>query len=222
MASGIPRLSIDSLIEEARRFSSTMSRAHHESIVGATDGKKIGTYIELKFKETIGPKYSVTIGNAAEGIDFPDPHINTDMKTTFITQPQSSCPFRNARQKIFGLGYNLLLFVYEKDDKKTNNLNFLHVRFIDKSRTADYTTTKRLNEILKDDGNEEDIVAYLSDRNLPVDEIEIAKIAKEVIGNPPAIGYLTISNALQWRLQYGRVITLDKDVKGIVKIYDYE
>jgi hypothetical protein len=29
----------------------------------------------------------------------------------------------------------------------------------------------------------------------------------------PCIGYLTISNALQWRLQYGRVIKLAADSK---------
>ena len=38
------------------------------------------------------------------------------MATTFVNQPQSSCPFRDASQKIFGLGYDLLVFVYEKTD----------------------------------------------------------------------------------------------------------
>jgi putative type II site-specific deoxyribonuclease len=31
-------------------------------------------------------------------------------------------------------------------------------------------------------------------------------------------GYLTISNALQWRLQYKRVIELDNQVEGV---YNY-
>ena len=34
------------------------------------------------------------------------------------------------------------------------------------------------------------------------------------------IGYLTISNALQWRLQYSRVIKIEEEVEGLVKIYD--
>ena len=43
------------------------------------------------------------------------------------------------------------------------------------------------------------------DRNLPVDDIEANNIAEELLKAPPAQGYLTISNALQWRLQYSRI-----------------
>ena len=136
MKSEKPRLTIEILIQEAKQFCITMSQIRHENIVGVTDGKAIGTYIEHEFKNLLAQKYMVTIGSSAQGIDFPDPDINTDMKTTFITQPQSSCPFKNARQKIFGLGYNLLLFVYRKDDKQEHNLQFLHARFIDKKKNC--------------------------------------------------------------------------------------
>jgi len=216
-----PKLSIDRLIEEAKQFCISMSQMRHKSIVGVTDGKAIGTYIEHQFKDVLTRKYVVTIGSSAQGIDFPDLELNTDMKTTFIDQPQSSCPFRNARQKMFGLGYNLLLFVYQKDDNQEYNLQFLHSRFIDKNRSADYQTTRGLREIIERDGNIDDIKAFLMDRNLPVDEIELEKIAQEILENPPPIGYLTISNALQWRLQYSRVIKLQEQVEGIVKIYDH-
>lgn len=47
----------------------------------------------------------------------------------------------------------------------------------------------------------------MKDRFLPVNEIEAYKIAKELLKKPPQQGYLTISNALQWRLQSGRAIT---------------
>ena len=43
-----------------------------------------------------------------------------------------------------------------------------------------------------------------------------------VVKNKPAIGYLTISNALQWRLQYGRIVTLNETVDGISPIVKYE
>ena len=57
--------------------------------------------------------------------------INTDIKTTSIKQPQSSCPFRDSKQKIFGLGYNLLVFVYDKQDyNNTCKLNFQNCTFI--------------------------------------------------------------------------------------------
>ncbi len=37
------------------------------------------------------------------------------------------------------------------------------------------------------------------------DEIEASNIADEILLNPPLQGFLTISNALQWRLQYRRL-----------------
>jgi len=215
-----PLLTIEELVTESERFCSIMSKGVHEDIRGLNDGKKVGTYIEHKFKDILLGKYTVEIGSSAKGIDLPGTSINTDIKTTSIVQPQSSSPFKSARQKIFGLGYNILLFVYEKNDELENNLKFLHSRFIDKSRTADFQTTSRLNEIVNNDGNLDDIEALLRDRNLPVDEIELKTISKEILKNPPKIGYLTISNALQWRLQYSRVIRLDKPVEGVIKIYD--
>jgi hypothetical protein len=152
---------------------------------------------------------------------MPSEDVNVDIKVTSIKQPQSSCPFRKARQKIYGLGYNLLVFVYEKNDepvKKVSKLNFLSCTFIDKSRTADYQLTRTIRQMLENDANAEDIVAYLVDRNLPADEITVNKLAQEILANPPEQGYLTISNALQWRLQYGRIVDLTENVKGIIPI----
>ena len=150
-------------------------------------------------------------------------NINTDIKVTSIKQPQSSSPFKNAQQKIFGLGYNILVFVYEKKDNPKNEttiLDFKSCAFIDKTRTADFTTTFRLNEMVKDGAIDDDIIAYLNDKNIPADDINLSLIAKQVFENPPTIGYLTISNALQWRLQYKRVVNLTNKIKGITKIID--
>ncbi len=154
---------------------------------------------------------------------MPAPRINTDIKVTSIKQPQSSSPFKDTKQKIYGLGYSLLVFVYEKQDNQKDEtaiLDFKSCSFISKERTADYTTTFRLNEMIKDGANEEDIIAYLNDKNIPADDITLSQIAKQILKNPPKIGYLTISNALQWRLQYGRVVALNEKVEGITKIVD--
>jgi len=40
------------------------------------------------------------------------------------------------------------------------------------------------------------------------------------LSNKPKQGYLTISNALQWRLQYARVVNLAEAVEGITKVVD--
>ena len=120
-----------------------------------------------------------------------------------------------------GLGYSLLVFVYSKNDDdrtQTATLDILHTVFIDESRTADYQTTSGIREIIERDGNVEDIVAFMNDRNLPIDETEAVVLAKELLREPPLLGYLTISNALQWRLQYSRAIDNAGIVNGVVKV----
>jgi len=216
-------LTIGLMIEEAQKFCIDESKYKNAELFGVTDGKAVGTYVEQKFKKILQDKYLVEIGSSANGIDLSSEDINTDIKVTSIKQPQSSCPFKSANQKIFGLGYNLLIFVYDKVDNyktKISVLNFSSCSFISKERTADYTTTFRLREMISDDANEEDIMAYLFDRNIPADEITLKLLAEQIIKNTPEQGYLTISNALQWRLQYQRIVMLDESVEGIIKIID--
>ena len=66
--------------------------------------------------------------------------------------------------------------------------------------------TYGLREILRRNGNKDDVVAFLEERNLPLDEVGREMLAERIMREPPEIGYLTVSNALQWRLQYGRAI----------------
>lgn len=216
-------LTIMILIEEANAYCIAESKARNVELYGITDGKAVGTHIEHKFKKHLQDKYLLSIGSSANGIDLPSDDILTDIKVTSIRQPQSSCPFKDARQKIFGLGYNLLIFVYDKTDdpiSKTSALNFVSCTFVSKERTSDYTTTYRLREMINDKANEADIIAYLSDKNIPADEITLSQLATDIMSNPPVQGYLTISNALQWRLQYQRIVYLLDKVDGIVKIID--
>lgn len=216
-----PQLTIDALVEEARAFCQSMSKAVIPALFGVTDGKAVGTFIEHEFRDRLLAKYDYEVGSSANGIDMPSEAVNTDIKVTSVKQPQSSCPFRNARQKIYGLGYNLLVFVYDKTDysrRKAAQLNFVSCLFIHANRTADYQTTRTLGQMLRNNANADDVIAYLTDRNLPADEITMTGLAKEILATPPEQGYLTISNALQWRLQYGRVVELAEPVEGIIPI----
>lgn len=90
------------------------------------------------------------------------------------------------------------------------------------SRTADYQTTTGLLNIINNNGNVDDIFAFLSDHKIPADEVTLNNMASDILKNPPAIGYLTISNALQWRLQYNRIVFLDEDINGITPIVKYD
>jgi len=212
-------LTIKSLCNEARRFAKIQSQHDEAQLFGVTDGKAVGTYFEHKFRTHLKVQYLYQEGNSASGIDFPE--LNVDTKVTSVRQPQSSCPFKSAKQKIYGLGYSLLVFVYDKQDdrkKKTGRLNILHTIFVDKSRTADYQTTIGLLKIVKNNSNIDDIIAFMKERFLPVDDIAANQIAEEILKNPPQIGYLTVSNALQWRLQYRRIIEEAGKVTGLERI----
>lgn len=212
-------LDIQNLQKEAKIFSEIESEHDEPSIFGSTDGKAVGTYLEHKFKNFLAEKYAFENGNSASGIDLPG--LEVDIKTTSIIQPQSSCPFKSARQKIYGLGYNLLVFVYKKEDNqetKTSRLYILHTIFVEKNRTADFQLTTSINKILDNGANEDDIIALFQDKNLPVDEMTAATLSKEILSNRPRIGYLTISNALQWRFQYSRIIEEAGKIGGINRL----
>lgn len=212
-------LTVEILKVEAKTFAQIESEHKEPTLYGVTDGKAIGTYFEHKFWSYLHQKYDFKEGSSASGIDFPE--LEVDMKVTSIRQPQSSCPFRTAQQKVYGLGYSLLVFVYEKTDDpqtSTGNLNVLHTIFVSKERTADFQTTTGLRRILENEGNKDDIIAFIEERRLPLDEIEASVLADEILANPPEVGYLTISNALQWRLQYGRVIEKAGLVAGVERL----
>ncbi len=209
-------LDLDGLKAAAVEFSESLRGTPIPELFGTTDGKALGTWVEESFNEFLAERYAYRPGNAARGIDFPE--LELDLKATFLRQPQSSCPFRDASQKIFGLGYHLLVFVYEKTDTHETQsaaIDVRHALFIDRLRTGDYQTTTGILGILDRGGNVDDLVAFMEDRNLPLDEIGRAALAERVLGEPPTQGYITISNALQWRLQYGHAITNAGGVEGV-------
>jgi len=214
-----PNLKTAMLQEHAALFGKAESGIEYESLYGVTDGKAVGTHLEHKFLSYLEERFAFKRGSSAKGIDIPE--LGIDIKVTSIRQPQSSCPYTSARQKIFGLGYSLLVFVYEKKDnarRKTATLKILHVLYVDRERTGDFQMTSGIRSILQNAGNKDDLIAFMQDKNLPVEEIEAGKIADELMSKPPALGYLTLSIALQWRLYYGRVIEKAGTVDGILRL----
>lgn len=116
------------------------------------------------------------------------------------------------------------MFVYQKTDDskiKKGSLNFLSCSFIESSRTADYQITTGILNIIANNGNEDDIFAFLIDHHIPSDEVTLMNMAEDILKNPPIVGYLTISTALQWRLQYRRIVNLSEAVEGITQIVRY-
>ncbi|WP_315311677.1 hypothetical protein [Rothia dentocariosa] len=199
----------------AREFAAELATTPLPDLYGATDGKAVGTKVESMFKTHLQARYNLTVGNAASGLDFPS--LNLDLKVTSVRQPQSSCPFRAATQKIYGLGYSLLVIVYAKRDVDAERVAYLDIQnviYIDKERTGDFSLTKGIREIVAsaDEGVGgtaaaiDDLDALLQDKNIPLDEISRRQLAERLVADVPEQGILTISNALQWRLQYSRAI----------------
>ena len=124
-------LTVTLLQKEATSFAKAQSMHAESSLFGVTDGKAVGTYLEHKFQAHLQSRYTYGRGNSAKGIDFPE--LGVDIKVTSIRQPQSSCPFKSARQKIYGLGYSLLVFVFDKQDDertRTGQLDIQHTIYV--------------------------------------------------------------------------------------------
>ena len=88
------------------------------------------------------------------------------------------------RQKIFGLGYALLIFVYEKtDDPRTTSstLNILHTVFVEPHRTGDFQMTRLIRQMLENEAIAEDLVALA--------DVEAYERSK----------HLEASNPVKWR-----------------------
>lgn len=212
----LPPLTLALFHEAATAFAEDLSTTPLPELYGATDGKAVGTRVESMFKLYLQSRYDLEVGNAANGLDFPS--LNLDLKVTSLKQPQSSCPFRAATQKIYGLGYNLLVVVYVKRDADAERAAYLdirHVIYVDKERTSDFTLTKQIRSIVESIGTDvggreaaiDDLDALLQDKNVPLDEVSRRQLAERIVDDVPAQGVLTISNALQWRLQYNRAIS---------------
>lgn len=209
-------LTLELFREAAKEFAADLNVTPLPELYGATDGKAVGTKVEAMFKEHLKARYDLTVGNAANGLDFPS--LNLDLKVTSKKQPQSSCPFRSATQKIYGLGYNLLVIVYSKRDEDAERAAYLdieNVMYIDETRTGDFTLTKTIRDIISGISDQpgsrdaviDDLDALLQDKNVPLDEVSRRQLAERMVYEVPEQGVLTISNALQWRLQYNRAIS---------------
>src|ERR1051326_2263697 len=173
-------LTVELLQKEAAGFAKAESKHPEPSLFGVTDGKAVGTYLEHKFQTVLQKRYTYGRGNSAKGIDFPE--LGVDIKVTSIRQPQSSCPFKSARQKIYGLGYSLLVFVYDKRDdakSRTCRLRIQHTIFVKKERTSDYQTTSCLRRLIENKANRDDILAFFHERMLTLDDVGAECLAHE-------------------------------------------
>lgn len=214
-----PKLDIPSLVKEARTFAQAESAFAETTLFGVTDGKAVGTYLELKFRKHLVDRYTFEQGNAAKGIDFPD--IGVDMKVTKADKPQSSSLYKSARQKVTGLGYALLVFGYKKTDDpaaKAAHLDLRNVVLVEARRTGDYQMTKRLRDAISNGADSDDLAGIIDEFNLIWDDGEPDQLIEELLKAPPEQGYLGMTSVPQWRLRYKRVFREAGVVDGIHRV----
>lgn len=192
------KLTGEILCTESARFAALESQHPEPSLFGVTDGKTVGTYLKHKFRSFLrGQGYQFEEDNSANGIDFPG--LLVDMKVISTDRPQSSCPFKSPRQKVYGLGYSLIIFVYDKTDDEVAHVASLTIAntvFVAAERTADFKMTKGIRDILANEGNQDDVAAFLSDSYLLQDEEQLDSLAQELLKHTPEQGYLNMPRQL--------------------------
>lgn len=208
----MPKLTIQILKREAQKFSQMESSHKEKSLFGVTDGKAVGTYLEHKFKNYLRNKYEFEEGSSASGIDFPE--LQVDVISTDLLALYPSSPLKSAHQKIYGLGHSLIWFLYEKTDdheSKRAKVNIISGFFLDRKNTADFKTTSGIISVLKNEGNKDDVMAFMLDTYLANDEIEASNFADEILSNPPKLGYSFTTSFWRERVQCLEAIKQSKN-----------
>jgi len=206
-----PKLTKKALQKESHAFAARISNIWETWIYNNARSKRLGTFIEDQLELFLREGYEFTKGSSSKGIDFPE--LLVDVKTTDHRQPQSSAPFSSIREKIFGLGYAVLIFVYRirKDhEQRKGRLEITGTTFIDAGDTGDTTLTAKLIDAKAFGQKEVCRVICQEIKRLRIDKKMISHawirgLITEVCDNEIMRGRLTISPALQWRVQYGKI-----------------
>lgn len=189
----------------------------------SSTSKQIGTYFEKELREWFEDHAGVvSAGSVAKGLDLPA--FDLDVKTTSKRQPQSSSPFKDAGERITGVDYNVLLFIYDRHSVDGGNrFDIVSCVYIPKERTADYRMSEqaqRLVEMYRDDELSESELRQELEDMTGLGAISDEKF-EEIKENPPNKGTITITPAIQWRFNYNKMI--DSPVPdGSTRLYSSE
>lgn len=213
------RLSKSGLVRSAQAFCLQAEQTGHKEIFGQVSCHVVNSFVERCFLEHLAETFNLDVGFSPLNVALPS--INTEIRTAPVDRPDMFCPYISSRQKIYGLGYNLLLLLYSKTDDnaaKEGHFSIHSCEYISAERTADYMTTKILHEVLLGGGNADDVFAFLSDWMQGTTSERLRELSAEIVQSPPSIGYLTISKAWQWRLQSSHVVGEVEDLEGMTHI----
>lgn len=186
-------LTIERMAASAKAFCAQYGGVPQETLYGVTDGKAAGTFAGRLFEDCLSQRHDMASGNSAGGLGLPS--ANTGIEAASPAQPQSGCPCRDGKQKIYGLGCSLAVSVYGKNDGHTDKagaLDYCACSLVDSQRAADCQTAAGIRNIIANNGNEDDVFAFWVERNIPAGEASLMNMAKELLRTPPPVGCLTI------------------------------
>ncbi len=218
---------LDEFEKVTKEFSKEMSEKgiRHEyggEIIGPNSGRRIADYIEDTYMKKLKTRLFIESGKKKEGLDFPT--INTDIKVTRIKKPQSTAAIKDIHAKIFGLGYNLIIFFYDFGGDDGNQLIIKKTIYIPINKTADFKMMNKLEDIL----GEEDVLAeelkYQYEEMEHYEEIELneyRKLAKKMSNNYVE-GYLSYAGDPRWHLTYPFLGDLREWFSDINIIFDFD
>lgn len=182
--------------------------------------KRIGTYFEKELRDWFETKHGlVSDGSVAQGIDLPA--FNLDVKTTSNRQPQSSSPFDDPGERITGVDYNILLFVYDKQSVEGGNrFEIVSCAYIPRERASDYRKSENARKLVADYRE-----GKLSEAELREQLEELTGVGaisdekfEEIKRDPPKTGAITMTPAVQWRFNYNKMTKPDVP-EGTDRIY---
>lgn len=212
-------LTVELLCTEATAFAAIQAQTPRPDMYLRTIPKGVGTAMEKEFRAHLQANYNFVPGHSSKGVDFPG--IGVDVKATLITRPQSSCRFTSVDQKVYGLGYDLLVFLYRKRDDKDQKTAFLKIEktvFVCKKQTGDHTLTRILLADLQTGANKEDLISTMRSKYLALTDEEADKLGDRLLREPPLQGYIGISPAQQWRLRYRKAAEYAGQVEGVLDL----
>lgn len=190
-------LTIGRMAASAKAFCAQYGGVPQETLYGVTDGKAVGTFVEHLFEDYLSQRYDMVSGNSARGLGLPS--ASTGIKAASPVRPQSGCPCRDGKQKKYGLGCSLAVSVYGKNDghtAKAGALDYCACSFVDSQRAADYQTAAGIRNIIADNGKEDDIFAFLVERNIPVRRSLADEYGERIVAHPAP--QLAISPYILW------------------------
>lgn len=189
----------------------------------SSTSKQIGTYFEEELREWFAEHEGIiSEGSVAKGLDLP--LFDIDVKTTSVARPQSSSPFDDPGERITGVDYNILLFVYDKSATESGNqFDIVSCVYIPKERTGDHRMSVKAQTLVeqwsKGRLSEEELRQELEDLT-GLGAISDEKF-DEIKESPPLDGTITISPAAQWRFSYNKM-TNEQVPEGSTRLYSSE